>query len=127
MSSEEIVESESYSWSSVADWIQLILAVVLFFVAIFSPNDGDSYVQVWWGVVLAIFLGGFALWALAAPNGYASILEGITGVVIFIMPWFGGAVAGWAWFVWCAGILAVILAFWSYYSAPASVGGGDDD
>lgn len=118
MSSYE--NSGSYSWRSVPDWIQLAVAVALFIVTIFSPNDGDSYLQVWWGVVLSILLAIFALWALASPNAGASTLEGITGVVIFIMPWFGGATLGWAWYAWITGVVAVILAFWSYFSVPSS-------
>lgn len=120
MSSSRPGSTMATTWRSVPDWVQLAFAVLLFVVALISPDDGNSYMQVGWGIALAIALGASSLWALAQARPIASIFEGIVGVIIFLMPWFGGAQSGWAWLSWCIGVLVVVTAFWSYYSMPTT-------
>lgn len=120
MSSSRPASTVSTTWRSVPDWVVLAFAVLLFIVALISPSEGNSYLQTGWGIVLAIALGATSLWALAQARPIASIFEGGVGLIIFLMPWFGGAQAGWAWLSWCIGVLVLVTAFWSYYSMPTT-------
>ena len=112
--------SSNFAWRSVPDWVEVLLAVLLFVLALVSPSNGESYLSATWGIILALTLGAAAIWALATTQPVASVVEATVGLIIFIMPWLGGAHGGWAWTGWLLGILVVLVAAWSYFSMPTA-------
>lgn len=113
----EVSGSSSANWGSAPDWANLFLGGLLVVLAAIV----DSYTWTWWGIFMGILLILAALWDMSVPSAAAAISQGIVGLVIFLLPWFGSfASASAGWISWTIGILAVICAIWAWAANPNS-------
>lgn len=68
------------------DWVNLILAIWLFFAPAFNLAPSTTGVIAWNGYIFGVAVAVFAIWALAQPHRWEEWINLVFGVWLIIAP-----------------------------------------
>lgn len=100
---------------SFPDWAILALGAVFGVCSVVMPSIPTAV-----GVVAGLLVVAVAVWDMWLPTTFSVAGEAASGLVVFLLPWFGGfAGSSGSWLSWILGILVILCAAWSWAAHPA--------